>query len=102
MLGACPSATFHGMGNSPGPWTFVVCIGGAMLPILLIVIVWMFFRSAVRSGVRQGAPAPMPPPVAPPASPAITEAQIREIVRDEIRRLQAARKGGVPGQASPR
>ena len=89
------------MGNSP--WTFFVCFGVSLLPVLAVVIVWMFFRSAVRSGVRQGAPKPSDPViVAPPAAPVITEAQIREIVRDEIRRLRAARGSAGPSSGSPR
>lgn len=68
------------------------------LPFLIILVVWVFFRSAVRSGVQQGSPKL----VAPPAAPVITEAQIREIVRDEIRRLRAARGSAGPSSGSPR
>lgn len=84
------------MDTGPGP--YLVCIAVVALPLLLVAVVWMFFRSAVRSGVRQGST----PPVAPPAAPAITEAQIREIVRDEIRRLRAARGSAGPSSGSPR
>lgn len=83
------------MDNGPGP--YLVCIAVVALPLLLVAVVWMFFRSAVRSGVQQGSPKL----IAPPAAPAITEAQIREIVRDEIRRLRAARGSAGPSSGSP-
>ena len=82
------------MDTGPGP--YLVCIAVVALPLLLVAVVWMFFRSAVRSGVKQGSP----PPVAAPAAPVITEAQIREIVRDEIRRLRAARASSGPSSGS--
>lgn len=83
------------MDTGPGP--YLVCIAVVALPLLLVAVVWMFFRSAVRSGVQQGSPKP----IAPPAAPTITEAQIREIVRDEIRRLRAARASSGPSSGSP-
>lgn len=88
------------MGDNVAPNLF--CGAIVALPVLIILLVWMFFRSAVRSGVRQGAPKPSDPVIlAPQAAPAITEAQIREIVRDEIRRLRAARGSSGPSSASP-
>lgn len=77
------------------PGAIFACSAVVVLPALLVAAAWLFLRSGVRSGVRQAAP-----PQAPVAS--LTEAAVREIVRDEIRRLQAARRSGEPSQASPR
>ena len=89
------SVALRGMFDSLGSSLF--CGAILALPFLVILVVWVFFRSAVRSGVKQGSP----PPVASPAAPAITEAQIREIVRDEIQRLRAARAASAPSSGSP-
>jgi len=77
----------------------LLCAAIAISPILVILVIWVFFRSAVRSGVEGAAPKAVP--VAPPAAPGLTEQAVREIVRDEIRRLQAARAGAKPSQGSP-
>lgn len=89
------------MDTGPGP--YLICLLAVAIPALIVVVIWRFLRSAVRSGVRQGAPKPSDPVIlAPPAAPVITEAQIREIVRDEIRRLRAARGSAGPSSGSPR
>lgn len=77
----------------------LLCAGIVILPILVILVIWVFFRSAVRSGVEGAAPKAVPVPQ--PAAPGITEQAVREIVRDEIRRLQATRAAARPSPASP-
>jgi|GEM_PF-6202644 len=76
----------------------LLCAAIAIAPILVILVIWFFFREAVRSGVQGAAPAALP---APPAAAGLTEQAVREIVRDELRRLQAARAAAKPSQASP-
>lgn len=88
------------MDTGPGP--YLVCIAVVALPLLLVAVVWMFFRSAVRSGVKQGSPTPMAPVIQPPVVASITETRVREIVRDEIRRLRPARESAGPSSGSPR
>ena len=77
----------------------LLCAGIVILPILVILVIWVFFRSAVRSGVEGAAPKAVPVPQ--PAAPGLTEQAVREIVRDELRRIQAARAAAKPSQASP-
>jgi hypothetical protein len=82
------------MGTSAGATvgTFLICGAVVFVPLLIGLAVWMFFRSAVRSGVQQGTPQQPPPQAVPqPGGQALTEDAVRAIVRDEIRRLQAAR-----------
>jgi hypothetical protein len=82
---------FDSLGSS------LFCGAVLALPFLVILVVWVFFRSAVRSGVETAKPGALPPPAA-----GLTEAQVRQIVRDEIQRLRSARAGAGPSQASPR
>jgi hypothetical protein len=75
----------------------LLCAAIAISPLLVILVIWLFFRSAVRSGVQGAAPKAVPQP----AAPSLTEQAVREIVRDELRRIQAARAAARPSQASP-
>jgi hypothetical protein len=77
----------------------LLCAGIVILPILVVLVIWLFFRSAVRSGVEGAAPKAVP--VTPPAAAGLTEQAVREIVRDEIRRIQAARAAAKPSPALP-
>lgn len=88
------------MGDNVAPNLF--CGAIVALPVLIILLVWMFFRSAVRSGVKQGSPPPVAPVIQPPVAASLTETRVREIVRDEIRRLRAARGSSGPSSGSPR
>lgn len=87
------------MGDNVAPNLF--CGALVALPLLIVLLVWMFFRSAVRSGVKQGSPTPVAPVIQPPVVASITETRVREIVRDEIRRLRAARASAGPSSGSP-
>lgn len=69
--------------------SFSICFLSLAVPVLVIVVVWRFFRSAVRSGVQQGSPPPAA--VAPPAPP-VSEEWVRGIVRDELRKVIAERQ----------
>lgn len=78
-------------------------------PFLALLVIYLFFRSIVRSGVQQAQrsapptahPAPEPPRI---VAAGLTEADVRRIVRDELRAVQAeaaARRGGSPGATRP-
>jgi len=77
----------------------LLCAAIAISPLLVILVIWLFFRSAVRSGVEGAAPKAVP--VTPPAAAGLTEQAVREIVRDELRRIQAARAAAKPSPALP-
>jgi hypothetical protein len=77
----------------------LLCAAIAISPLLVVLVIWLFFRSAVRSGVQGAAPTAVPVP--PPAAAGLTEQAVREIVRDELRRIQAARAAARPSPASP-
>lgn len=89
----------------------MLCMLLPTVPILILLLIWRFFRSAVRSGVSQAqpahavpahthaSPAHQPPTV---AQASMTEQQVRDIVRDEIRRItaeRAARAAAAPRKA---
>lgn len=80
---------------------------GISIIVLPLWLVWKFLSSAVRAGVSSAAP--VTPPAAPIAAPpvaraGITEADVRRIVREELRAVQAAaaaRRAGSPGATPP-
>ena len=74
----------------------LLCVLLPAIPIIIGLLIWRFFRSAVRSGVSQATPSA---PAA-PQLPGLTEIQVREIVRDELRRISAER--AARAAASPR
>lgn len=96
------------------------CCGGVILVPLLI---WIFFRSAITAGVKVAAKGKQPqaetrPPhpethgnsrklAEPPGNsqPPLTEDRVRQLVREELRAIQAAsraaRGSGGPSQGSP-
>lgn len=85
----------------PASWmSAALCALIPAVPILVVLVIWRFFRSAVRSGVSQAVQSvPTPPAV---VHAGMTEAQVREIVRDELRRIsaeRAARAAAAPKKA---
>lgn len=88
----------------------VIGVGLLVFVFLPLWLIWRFLSSAVRSGVQQAQPAapvaqaPRLMPAPPPVVPGLSEADVRRIVREELRAAQqaaAARRAGSPGATSP-
>lgn len=60
----------------------MACTLSVAVPLIILYLVWQFFRGAVQSGVSKAIP----------HAPPVDEGRIREIVRDEVRKIVAERK----------
>jgi flagellar basal body-associated protein FliL len=91
------------------PIDVILGLGCVLALAVPFVLMWLFFRSAVRSGTAQAAPpatqappqAVFTPPPPLPAAPALTEERVRQLVREEIQALRAARAAAGASRGSP-